>query len=272
MDSTRAQCDRCCLWDAAGSRIWVRYRPGGERDLHIDGLPSMAELTCVEICAGGGGQIAWPRASGFFHVAAVEIDLDACETLRRNRKGWNVVQRDIHHFDGSEYRGVDLLAGGVPCPPFSIAGKQLGADDERDLFPRALRLVEECEPTAIMLENVRGLSAARFDGYRDQVLAPLRDLEYETNWKVLNACDFGVPQLRPRFILVAMKASAYKYFKWPDVVKRPLTVGEALYEYMAEGGWEGAKAWAEKANGIGPTLVGGSRKHGGPDRPDTRQE
>jgi len=91
-----------------------------------------------------------------------------------------------------------------------------------------------------------------------------------TDWEVLNACDFGVPQLRPRFILVAMKESAYKYFKWPDVIKTPPTVGEALYEYMAEDGWKGAKAWAEKANGIGPTLVGGSRKHGGPDLGPTR--
>ena len=232
-------------------------------------LPS-AELTCLEICAGGGGQSLGLEQAGFSHVAAVEIDLDACETLRLNRKEWNIVERDIHHFDGSEYKGVTLLAGGVPCPPFSIAGKQLGADDERDLFPRALRLVKECEPTAIMLENVRGLSAARFDTYRDQVLARLHKLEYETTWQVLNACDFGVPQLRPRFILVAMKASAFKYFKWPDEILKPPTVGEALYRYMAEDGWAGAKAWAEKANGIGPTLVGGSRKHGGPDLGPTR--
>jgi DNA (cytosine-5)-methyltransferase 1 len=237
---------------------------------HLGVPPSTDELTCLEICAGGGGQSLGLEQAGFSHVAAVEIDLDACETLRRNRKEWKIVERDIHHFDGMEFKGVDLLAGGVPCPPFSIAGKQLGADDERDLFPRALRLVDECDPTAIMLENVRGLSAARFDSYREQVLARLHELEYETAWKVLNACDFGVPQLRPRFILVAMKASAYKNFKWPDPIKTPPTVGEALYEYMAEDGWQGAKAWAEKANGIGPTLVGGSRKHGGPDLGPTR--
>jgi DNA (cytosine-5)-methyltransferase 1 len=98
---------------------------------------------------------------------------------------------------------VSLLAGGVACPPFSIAGKQLGADDERDLFPQALRLIEECQPAAVMLENVPGLSTRRFDGYRDQVLARLAALGYQSDWQVLNACDFGVPQLRPRFILVA---------------------------------------------------------------------
>ncbi len=241
-----------------------------ELDLHAGGRPSTAELSCLEICAGGGGQSLGLEQAGFAHVAAVEIDSYACETLRLNRREWNIVERDIHHFEGSEFKGVDLLAGGVPCPPFSIAGKQLGADDERDLFPRALRLVEECEPTAIMLENVRGLSTARFASYREQVLARLHELDYKTDWEVLNACDFGVPQLRPRFILVAMKESAFKYFRWPDVIKTPPTVGEALYEYMAEDGWQGATAWAGKANGIGPTLVGGSRKHGGPDLGPTR--
>ena len=226
--------------------------------------------TCLEICAGGGGQSLGLEQAGFSHVAAVEIDLDACETLRTNRSTWNIVERDVHRFDATEYKGVDLLAGGVPCPPFSIAGKQLGADDERDLFPQALRIAEECEPTAIMLENVRGLSSAHFDGYREQVRARLRDLDYKTHWQVLNASDYGVPQLRPRFILIAMKEPYFQHFQWPVKDESTLTVGDALYEYMAENGWPGAKEWAKKANGIGPTLVGGSRKHGGPDLGPTR--
>jgi DNA (cytosine-5)-methyltransferase 1 len=227
------------------------------------------QLTCLEICAGAGGQSLGLEQAGFAHVAAVEIDPDACATLRLNFD-WEVIQKDVRNFDGTGYQGVDLLAGGVPCPPFSIAGKQLGADDERDLFPEALRLVKECEPTAVMLENVRGLSTARFANYREQVLARLHELGYETNWQVLNAYEFGVPQLRPRFILVAMKASAYQHFKWPDAIKTPQTVGQALHHLMAEDGWPGADAWARKANGIGPTLVGGSRKHGGPDLGPTR--
>ena len=107
----------------------------------VDGSPSTSGLTCLEICAGGGGQSLGLHQAGFAHRAAVEIDPHACETLRLNHPEWNIVERDIHQFDGTSYSGVDLLAGGVPCPPFSIAGKQLGADDERDLFPRALRLV-----------------------------------------------------------------------------------------------------------------------------------
>jgi DNA (cytosine-5)-methyltransferase 1 len=151
-----------------------------------------------------------------------------------------------------------------------VAGKQLGADDERDLFPQALRLVRECEPTAVLLENVPGLSQARFASYRGQVLRELDDLGYAADWQVLNACEFGVSQLRPRFILVAMRPGAYAHFEWPNAIGAPPTVGEALHAMMAEDGWKGAQAWAGKANGIAPTLVGGSRKHGGPDLGPTR--
>jgi DNA (cytosine-5)-methyltransferase 1 len=226
--------------------------------------------TVLEICAGAGGQSLGLEQAGFSHVAAVELDSDACATLSRNREEWNVINQDVHEFDGYPYRGVDLLAGGVPCPPFSIAGKQLGADDERDLFPQALRLVEECQPDAVMLENVRGLSTARFAGYRERILARLHDLGYETSWQVLNACEFGVPQLRPRFILVALKPHIFQNFRWPNAVGTPSTVGDALRDLMAADGWPGARGWAKRANGIGPTLVGGSRKHGGPDLGPTR--
>src|SRR5579862_4183887 len=121
-------------------------------------------LTSVEICAGAGGQALGLEQAGFAHEAVVELDADACETLRRNRGAdWKVNQDDVANVDGRAYAGIDLLAGGVPCPPFSIAGKQLGHDDERDLFPQALRLVEEAQPRAVLLENVRGLAASRFD-------------------------------------------------------------------------------------------------------------
>jgi DNA (cytosine-5)-methyltransferase 1 len=228
------------------------------------------ELTCLEICAGAGGQSLGLEQAGFTHVAAVDNDPDACATLRRNRPGWDVIQLDVRHFKGVDYRGVDLLAGGVPCPPFSIAGKQLGANDERDLFPQALRLVEECEPTAVMLENVRGLAAARFAAYRERVLGRLRALGYEADWQVLNASEYGVPQLRPRFILVAARPGVHARFEWPGATGTPPTVGEVLRDLMAAGGWTGAGVWAWQANGIGPTLVGGSRKHGGPDLGPTR--
>jgi DNA (cytosine-5)-methyltransferase 1 len=230
----------------------------------------MPDPTCLEICAGAGGQSLGLEMAGFAHAAAVEIDPDACATLRLNRPEWNVIQGDVHELDGREFAGVNLLAGGVPCPPFSIAGKQLGADDERDLFPQALRLVEEIGPDAVMLENVRGLAGQRFDGYRQQVLERLSELGYESDWRVLNACDFGVPQLRPRFLLVALRPEVARHFSWPTAQPVGPTVGDTLRDLMAVDGWAGADDWAQRAQGIAPTLVGGSRKHGGPDLGPTR--
>ena len=227
-------------------------------------------LTALEICAGGGGQALGVEQAGFGHAALVEVDRWACETLRLNRPKWNVVEGDLHNFT-AEGLAIDLLAGGVPCPPFSTAGKQLGADDERDLFPQALRLVEECHPRAVMLENVRGLLSPKFDDYRDELTTRLRDLGYWSDWALLNASDFRVPQLRPRAILVALPHEAAARFEWPQPQPGEApTVGEALREAMASGGWEGADEWASGADRIAPTLVGGSKKHGGPDLGPTR--
>jgi DNA (cytosine-5)-methyltransferase 1 len=232
----------------------------------------VSELTVVEICAGAGGQALGLEQAGFSHAAAIEIDLDACETLRRNRGGdWKIIEDDVANVDGRGYAGADLFAGGVPCPPFSIAGKQLGHADERDLFPQALRLIAEIRPRAVLLENVRGLAAARFDAYRDQVLGRLADLGFSTWWKLANASDYGVPQLRPRFVLVAIARPWAAGFRWPDPVSgSPPTVGAALADLMASAGWPGARDWARRADRIAPTIVGGSKKHGGPDLGPTR--
>ena len=232
----------------------------------------MGELTSLEICAGAGGQALGLEQAGFLHEAAVELDPDACETLRRNRGSqWKVIEDDVANVDGRAYRHVDLFAGGVPCPPFSIAGKQLGNDDERDLFPQALRLIEEISPRAVLLENVRGLGTRRFDGYRTQVLGRLTALGYQTWWDLVNASDHGVPQLRPRFVLIAIKQPWASRFAWPEPSSQlPPTVGEALRDLMAANGWPGAEAWTRQAAAIAPTIVGGSKKHGGPDLGPTR--
>jgi DNA (cytosine-5)-methyltransferase 1 len=228
-------------------------------------------LTCVEICAGAGGQALGLAMAGFVHVALVEYEADYCEVLRKNRPEWNVICADVHDFDGCPYRGVDLLAGGVPCPPFSVAGKQLGQDDDRDLFPEAIRLIREIKPKAVMLENVRGFLDPGFEAYRNHIFKSIRDLGYVTHIKLLNASNFGVPQLRPRVVIIGIRKDQYGAFVYPedspDSVK---TVGETLYDLMAENKWTGAKRWAEQADRIAPTLVGGSKKHGGPDLGPTR--
>ncbi|MFE2421501.1 DNA cytosine methyltransferase [Streptomyces hokutonensis] len=265
--------------------------------------------TSIEICAGAGGQAIGLHAAGFRHLALVEIDKHAAATLTSNiaaRSEWkwerqhcDVLCMDVVNFDpkGSLEKSkelyrkgeVDLLAGGVPCPPFSHAGKQLGEDDERDLFPRILKLAQDIRPRAVMIENVRGLMDAKFDGYRERIKAQLEDMEpdedglpgYEVvGWNVYEAEQFGVPQLRPRSILVAFRRDVLKDLKYerPAPSAERVTVYDALKETMQarlkpfKQGAHAATArrvyetWEVAARkDVAPTLVGGSKKHGGAD-------
>ncbi|MBD9702265.1 DNA (cytosine-5-)-methyltransferase [Streptomyces sp. ID01-12c] len=265
--------------------------------------------TSIEICAGAGGQAIGLHLAGFRHLALVEIDKYAVKTLRENievhpkwdweRDNCDVLCKDVLEFDperdleksaGLYQRGeVDLLAGGVPCPPFSHAGKQLGEDDERDLFPRILELAELIRPRAVMIENVRGLMDAKFDDYRSRIQASLEEMEPDDDglpgyevvaWKVYEAEKFGVPQLRPRSILVAFRKDVLRDLKYeaPAPSAERVTVFDALEKTMKErikpfaGGPLAAQAqqvfddWKKDAvKDVAPTLVGGSKKHGGAD-------
>ncbi|WP_225096265.1 DNA cytosine methyltransferase [Streptomyces sp. CoH27] len=289
--------------------------------------PAEPEFISIEICAGAGGQAVGLHQAGFGHLALVEIDQHAVETLELNindhevwaweREHCDILSADVKKFDphsdltkGADLlrkSDLDLLAGGVPCPPFSHAGKQLGKDDERDLFPRMLELVETLKPRAVMIENVRGIMDPKFSDYRDWIKARLQggkyrgddgQLAYEkglgytvAKWGVLEASDFGVPQLRPRAILVAFRNDVIKDLKyeWPSPTHEdPVSVADSLEPSMRERFepyFEGVHAekardafdrWLRKARdrdaelkgkggGIAPTLVGGSKKHGGAD-------
>ena len=224
-------------------------------------------LTSLEICAGAGGQALGLAMAGFVHVALVEYEADYCAALKRNRPEWNVICKDVREFSGIPYQGkIDLLAGGVPCPPFSQAGKQLGSEDERDLFPEAIRLIGEIQPRAVMLENVRGLLDPKFTEYRTSIMQRIADLGYRVQIKLLNASDYGVPQLRPRVIIVGIRNNENGEFHYPEEhPENAKTVGETLLDLMKANGWQGAAKWTKEANSIAPTIVGGSKKHGGPD-------
>ena len=226
----------------------------------------------IEICAGAGGQALGLEMAGFSHVALVEYEKDYCECLKRNRPQWNVCCMDVRHFDGTQYYGqIDLLSGGVPCPPFSVAGKQLGANDDRDLFPEMLRLVKEINPRAVMIENVRGLLDPKFDLYRNWILKSIEDLGYRSYIRLLNASDYGVPQLRPRVVIVGIQRDLTMAFQFPLKKEEDTkSVGDVLYDLMSENGWGEVDEWKNKANKIAPTIVGGSKKHGGPDLGPTR--
>jgi len=228
-------------------------------------------LTSIELCAGAGGQALGLEQAGFRHVALVEIDEHACKTLRANLPKSRVINADLlKRFDASEFEGVDLLAGGLPCPPFSVAGKQLGAADERNLFPAALKIIAEVKPKAVMFENVRGLLDPKFTAYRTFITDSLEKLGFVADFKLLNASDFGVPQLRPRVVFVALRQPYARNFEWPKSKRKPKTVGETLVDLMAANGWSDAERWMALADEIAPTVVGGSKKHGGPDLGPTR--
>lgn len=236
-------------------------------------------MIAIEICAGAGGQALGLHEAGFQHAALIEIDHHACETLRLNNTtqnlGWgSIIEGDLKDFVGeaSVFTGqIDLIAGGVPCPPFSKAGLQLGHEDDRDLFPTALQLIRKVKPKAVMLENVPGLLEEKFRPYRERITTELAIMGYQSDWRLHQASDFGVPQLRPRVILIAMPPETFNHFSWPEPLSSPpISVGRALYDLIAKDGWEGAIEWRKKANTIAPTLVGGSKKHGGPDLGPTR--
>jgi DNA (cytosine-5)-methyltransferase 1 len=233
----------------------------------------------IEMCAGAGGQALGLELAGFTHDVLVEIDPYACRTLRANRD-WSeiVLEQDITKADfvrhaAKNWRGVDLLAGGVPCPPFSIAGKQLGPDDERDLFPAMIELARVTKPRAVLIENVRGILTAKFGPYRLSIEERFARIGLKVvGWQLLEAKDFGVPQLRPRVAMVAFReAAAFKAFEWPQgATDGAKTVASELREEMGSRGWLGLEEWCQGADSIAPTLVGGSKKHGGPDLGPTR--
>ncbi len=224
--------------------------------------------TVFELCAGAGGQALGFEQAGFQHATLIDNDPHACATLRLNRPYWNVLEADITRLDAHYWKGVDVVAAGLPCPPFSVAGQQLGNSDERNLFPAFFRIVSEIDPRAIVVENVRGLLSRKFDSYRMAVENEFGTLGFTLQWQLLNALDQGVPQYRARSFLVGLRDK--REFQWPSKNGHSETVGEALGSMMAVNGWRGAGEWAKRANRPAPTLVGGSRKHGGPDLGPTR--
>lgn len=230
----------------------------------------MRQLKAIEFCAGAGGQALGLEQAGFDHGLLVDNDKDCCATLRENRLTWRVEAADMSTYQLEDMGPVDLFAAGLPCPPFSVAGKQLGAKDERNLFPAALRLIKQAHPKFVLIENVRGFLAASFASYREELRAAFEDMGYQIDWRLLDARNFGVSQSRTRVAIVAARREYFAAFKFPQADEQPLPVGELLIDLMSQNGWRGAEEWKAQAQGIAPTIVGGSKKHGGPDLGPTR--
>lgn len=220
-------------------------------------------LTAFELCAGGGGQAAGLAKAGFRHVGLLEREKAPCKTLRAVFGPEHVIEASLVGYEPGDVGPIDLLAGGVPCQPFSQAGEQNGEHDDRDLFPEALRLVKRLRPRAVMLENVRGILFASNDGYRARILSKLSRMGYRWDWWELNCADFGVPQRRRRAILVAFREpAAWAYFRRlksvGDFAEEPVTMAVALESYLRSRGFDPTPELIERMQQVAPTVIGGS--------------
>jgi DNA (cytosine-5)-methyltransferase 1 len=206
-------------------------------------------LKVVELCAGAGGMSLGLERAGFEHVGVFEIDPDAAATLRTNRPDWTVIEADIRTIPFTPYREleIDLLAGGLPCQPYSVEGYGVGKDDPRDLFPDAIRIVGEIKPKAFIFENVEGFLHKKHSDHVAAILRGFRKAGYKTEIHRIQAGDFGVAQVRRRVLLVGLRDDIADAFRMPPKFPgRRLNIGDALVDLMAANGWEGAYEWARQ--------------------------
>lgn len=190
-------------------------------------------FTSVELFAGAGGLALGMELAGFHHVLLNEFDHSACETLRKNRPEWNVIEGDVHEIDFTPYRdSVDFLSGGFPCQAFSFAGKRLGFEETRGtLFFELARAVKEIRPKVFLGENVKGL----FEHDGGRTLETIKNVIAELGYtliepRVLHALQYDVPQKRERLILIAIRndIAPFVTFRWPNVSPTFRTLRDAF--------------------------------------------
>lgn len=169
---------------------------------------------CIELFAGAGGLALGLEKAGFESIGLVEIDKDACLTLRTNRPNWNVIENDIIKvveedltklFDIKKY-GLDLLSGGYPCQSFSYAGHKLGLKDVRGtMFYYYSKFLEQLQPKMFLAENVKGLVTLNNGNALKTMIGVFENIGYKVTYKVLNAWDYGVAQKRERIVIIGIR-------------------------------------------------------------------
>ena len=199
----------------------------------------------LELFAGCGGLAKGLENAGFKHAGLLEINHQACESLRANFNPRLVHEVDVTKVDFSAFKGVDVVSGGPPCQPFSLGGLARAYNDKRDMFPQAIRAISEIAPSAFLFENVKGLLRAKFAPYFNYIIlrlsfpdcksrqnenwsdhaARLKEiadgktaysgLRYNVEYKLLNAADFGVPQIRERVFIVGTRSDISGKWTWP---------------------------------------------------------
>jgi DNA (cytosine-5)-methyltransferase 1 len=230
-------------------------------------------MRSLELFAGAGGLALGASRAGFEHLGVVEWNHDACSTMNENRrrglehiKHWPVLEADVRTVRYSGYgTNIDLLAGGVPCQPWSLGGKHKGQNDQRNLFPEMIRAVRETQPKAVLVENVKGLLRHTFANYFEYILLGLRypelaakreetwerhlkrleqhhtsgtttGLEYKVAFRLLNSADFGVPQRRERVFIVAFRSDLAVEWSFPEPTHSKEAL--AIAKWATEEFWE----------------------------------
>ena len=189
------------------------------------------EYSVLELFAGAGGLAVGMEKSGLKCIALNEIDKWACQTLRKNRPNWDVLEGDVKDFDFSEYHNkVDVVTGGFPCQAFSYAGKKLGLADARGtLFYEFARVVQEVNPPICIGENVRGLLSHENGKTLQGMIGILDEIGYNVvPIQVLKAVNYKVPQKRERLILVGVRKDIAVDYEYPKPHKRIYNLVDAL--------------------------------------------
>ena len=185
-----------------------------KKEEKVEYFESTSKYKAIELFAGAGGLALGLEKSGFSSLGLIEFDKNACETLKTNRKSWNVIHDDIANIsslDLEEYFGIkkgelDLLSGGAPCQAFSYAGKRLGLEDARGtLFYHYAVFLEKLKPKAFLFENVRGLLSHDTGRTYETIIKIFEKAGYIIQKQVLNAWDYGVPQKRERLITIGVR-------------------------------------------------------------------
>ena len=211
-------------------------------------------MKSIELFVGAGGLALGTSRAGMRHEVAIEWDRNACDTLRHNQKAgveevrdWHIIQDDVRNYDFSQHQNdVDFVVGGPPCQPFSLGGNHKGNCDDRDMFPQAVRAVREIAPKAFIFENVKGLLRQNFTNYYQYIIHQLeypsvvrrgdeewsdhlvrlekiktgsrynKGLHYNVVFQLLNAADYGVPQIRERVLIVGIRSDLGAKFSFPQ--------------------------------------------------------
>jgi DNA (cytosine-5)-methyltransferase 1 len=230
-------------------------------------------MRSLELFAGAGGLALGVSRAGFEHLGVVEWNHEACSSMNANRQSglehvrqWPIQEADVRTLRYSDFgTDIDLIAGGVPCQPWSLGGKHKGQNDQRNLFPEMIRAVRETQPRAVLVENVKGLLRHSFSNYFEYILLGLsypeltakpeepwerhlkrleqyhtsgktRGLEYKAAFRLLNAADYGVPQKRERVFIVAFRSDLPVEWSFPEPTHSKEAL--AISKWVTEEFWE----------------------------------